>query len=173
MRLTLAPVAAFAALIVTAACTTQTTVVSTGAPIPTIAGPTVATSALAVAPVAGSDAALFDLVNDFRAAQGRSPLATDAAVAAAARAHAQDMVNAGFFSHSGSNGSTVGTRLRTAGCDWTAAAENIAQGQTGPEAAMTTWINSAGHRANLLGAYTEVGAAQIGTTWVLVFAAGC
>jgi len=95
------------------------------------------------------------------------------ALAAAARAHAQDMVSAGFFSHTGSNGSTVGTRLRAAGCDWSGAAENIAQGQTSPEEAMTTWINSAGHRANLLGNYTELGTARIGATWVMVFAAGC
>lgn len=167
MRPTLVPLAAVAALAFAAACTTGGTVtpVATGAPAPA--------PALAVAPVAGGDAALLALVNDFRAAQGRPPLSSDAALAAAARAHAQDMVSAGFFSHTGSNGSTVGTRLRAAGCDWSGAAENIAQGQTSPEAAMTTWINSAGHRANLLGNYTELGTARIGATWVMVFAAGC
>jgi uncharacterized protein YkwD len=156
--------AAFAAFTLAAACTTGGTVT----PVSTSSAP-----ALAAVPVAGSEAGLLALVNDFRATQGRPPLGADGALDAAARAHAQDMVNAGFFSHTGSDGSSVGTRLRAAGCSWTGAAENIAQGQTSPEVAMTTWINSAGHRANLLGNYSELGAARIGTTWVLVFAAGC
>ncbi len=148
-----------------AACTTQT--------VQTTATSTAPAPALAAAPAAASSAGLLALVNEYRATQGKGPLVSSPALEAAAAAHAQDMVNNAFFSHTGSGGSTVGSRTRAAGCSWSGVAENIAQGQTAPSAAMTTWINSDGHRRNLLGPYTQFGEARIGNTWVAVFASGC
>ena len=159
------PIVILLSLSALAACTTET--------MQTTATSTAPTPALAVAPAAASDAGLLALVNDYRASQGQGPLASSAALDAAAAAHVQDMVNNAFFSHTGSGGSTVGSRTRAAGCSWSGVAENIAQGQTAPSAAMTTWINSDGHRRNLLGPYTQFGEARIGNTWVAVFASGC
>jgi uncharacterized protein YkwD len=157
------PIVTLFALVALAACTTETMQTTATSTAP----------ALAVAPAAASDAGLLSLVNQYRASQGLGPLTSTASLNAAAASHAQDMTSNGFFSHTGSGGSTVGSRTRAAGCSWSGVAENIAQGQTAPSAAMTTWINSDGHRRNLLGPYTQFGEARIGNTWVTVFASGC
>ena len=60
---------------------------------------------------------------------GRGPLVYDDRLEAAARAHGADMARIGFFSHTGSDGSDIGTRLHRAGYGWCFAAENIAMGQ--------------------------------------------
>src|SRR5262249_27305309 len=69
----------------------------------------------------------------------------------AARQHSADMADNKYFSHTGLDKSTPGTRIDQAGYDadkgW---AENIAYGYPTPEAVMTGWMNSAGHRQNIL-----------------------
>ena len=124
------------ALLLAGACTTQTVsttnapaAASTGAPATTAAG-------------------LLGPTNAFRASQGLPPLRPDPRLDAAALAHARDMAANGFFAHAGSDGSTVSDRARVPGCTWTGLAENIASGQTSPEAATAAWINSPGHRRN-------------------------
>jgi uncharacterized protein YkwD len=112
-------------------------------------------------------------VNAFRAAEGETPLRRDAKADAAALAHARDMVRRGFFGHTGSDGSSVGGRLRAAGCRFTGAAENIAKGQRSDTEVVAAWAASPGHRRNMLAPYTQFGAARIGETWVLVLASGC
>jgi uncharacterized protein YkwD len=148
-------------------------------PACTMETPEATTPAAQAAPVPQAVAGVTDTtglgpqINAFRADNGRAPLAVSADLTVAADLHARDMVENGYFSHTGLNGSTVARRVRASGCNWTGVAENIAQGQTSADQAMTTWINSAGHRANLLGPYTRYGAARAGSTWVLVFASGC
>ncbi len=156
------PVVVFAVALV-AACTTGPV------PVTTASGP----AAMAVAVSGAQDAGLATLINNFRASEGRGPMVPTASLTQAAAAHAQDMVAQGYFSHTGLNGSSVGARVRAAGCSWSGVAENIAQGQTSAEQAMGIWVNSSGHRANLLGPYPTFGAARVGNTWVLVFASGC
>jgi uncharacterized protein YkwD len=151
------------ALFLATACTTETMQTTATSTAP----------ALAAAPAATSDAGLLALVNDYRATQGLPRLASTAALDAAALGHARDMTSNGFFSHTGSGGSTVGSRTRATGCSWTGVSENIAMGQTTPSAAMTIWINSPGHRRNILGPYTQFGEGRVGNTWVTVFANGC
>lgn len=152
------------ALALVAACTTTT------APSVTSSANAPAMSAV---PAASTDAGLLPLVNSYRASQGLPALRSVAALNAAALTHARDMNSKGFFSHTGSNGSSVGTRVRTAGCSFTGVAENIAMGQTNPTAAMTIWLNSPGHRRNIMGPYTQMGQARVGNIWVTVFANGC
>jgi uncharacterized protein YkwD len=95
------------------------------------------------------EAQVITLTNQQRAANGCGALRADARLTAAARAHSTDMVTNNFFSHTGSNGSDFVAREKAAG--YTAAsAENIAWGQKTPEAVMDAWMNSAGHRANIL-----------------------
>jgi uncharacterized protein YkwD len=113
------------------------------------------------------------LVNGFRADAGRAPFAESRAATRAAERHAADMTSRGFFSHQGSDGSTVGDRLARAGCRWTAVAENIAKGQHSAAEVVSAWAGSPGHRRNMLGRYTVYGVAQKGDVWVLVLGTGC
>ena len=112
-------------------------------------------------------------VNAFRAAEGEAPLRRNAKADAAALAHARDMARHDFFGHKGSNGSSVGARLKAAGCRFTGAAENIAKGQRSDAQVVAAWATSPGHRRNMLAPYDQYGAARIGDTWVLVLASGC
>jgi uncharacterized protein YkwD len=124
-------------------------------------------------PVVATDPGLFDLVNRYRASEGDDLLERDPALDAAALAHAFDMQQNGFVAHAGSDGSTVGTRTRAAGCNWTAVSQTIAVGQTEPGAALFTWIESPPQRRVLLGNYNRFGEARVGNIWVAVFALGC
>lgn len=113
---------------------------------------------------------VLQLVNCARAADGKGPLSANGLLDAAALGHANDMVTNGFFSHTGSNGSDVGTRVTAAGYAWSAVGENIASGQTTDLEVFNAWMNSSGHRANILSAsYTEMGLARVGNVWVQVF----
>lgn len=114
-------------------------------------------------------------LNEFRASQGRAPLSYDAKLERAAKAHAQDMVKNDFFSHSGSDGSDVGQRVRKARFEWCFVAENIAKGQQGLGKVMSAWAGSKGHRQNMLSRKAKAFALYEGAdrTWVMVLAAPC
>jgi secreted trypsin-like serine protease len=91
------------------------------------------------------------LVNVERAAVACGPLTMHPQLNQAALAHSADMALNDFFDHTGSDGSSVTERMEAAGyVNWWTAAENIAAGQTTPEEVMTSWMNSPGHRANIL-----------------------
>jgi uncharacterized protein YkwD len=86
------------------------------------------------------------------------PLSLQANLATAADGHARDMATNNYFSHTGLNGSTPGTRISATGYRWSAWAENIAAGQTTPASVMAGWFASAGHCANFMSsAVTQVG----------------
>ena len=80
----------------------------------------------------------------------------------AGEAHSNDMVAANFFSHTGSGGSTAGSRVTAAGYAWSRVGENIAAGYPTVNAVVDGWIASEGHCANLLNpAFTDVGLACV------------
>lgn len=113
---------------------------------------------------------VIELVNCARGQNGLAPLFSNALLEAAALAHAQDMVTNNYFSHTGLNGSTVGTRVTAVGYIWVAVGENIAQGQTTDYQVFNDWMNSTGHRANILSpTFVEIGVGRVGNTWVQVF----
>jgi uncharacterized protein YkwD len=89
------------------------------------------------------------LTNQQRAAHGCGALRVDGRLVAAARAHSTDMVTHNFFSHTGSDGSTFVTRAARAGYA-NASAENIAWGWRTAQIVVDQWMNSPGHRANIL-----------------------
>jgi uncharacterized protein YkwD len=131
---------------------------------------------LAACAQAAPDQTAVDLgpsVNAFREVEGEAPLRRNAKADAAAFAHARDMARPGFFGHKGSNGSSVGGRLKAAGCRFNGAAENIAKGQRSDAEVVAAWAASPGHRRNMLAPYDQYGAARIGDIWVLVLASGC
>jgi uncharacterized protein YkwD len=90
------------------------------------------------------------LINQQRISNGCQALNLSPQLSAAAQAHSQDMALNDFVSHTGSDGSSIGQRLTRAGYDWRMAAENIAAGQSTPEAVVDAWMSSSGHRANIL-----------------------
>ena len=67
-----------------------------------------------------------------------------------AEVQSQDMVTNNFFSHTGSNGSTLSSRVNATGYAWSSLGENIAAGYPGLEAVLTGWMASDGHCANLM-----------------------
>lgn len=68
----------------------------------------------------------------------------------AAQRHSDDMAQNNFFSHTGSDGSSVAHRVREAGYDWRAIGENIAAGYATPLDAMKAWMRSPGHCRNIM-----------------------
>ncbi len=118
--------------------------------------------ALAVAPTAW-ELEVVRLVNQERVKAGLWPLAVSSALTQAARAHNADMITNNFFGHYSSDGRDPGQRAADAGFrqyGWGAAfvGENIAGGYLSPQAVVEGWLNSAGHRANILNPdYREIG----------------
>ncbi len=100
---------------------------------------------------------VFTLVNQARAQAGCKPLADDPHLDTAAQQHSDDMANRGYFSHTTPEGVTFDKREIAAGYP-SPGGENIAQGQTSAQQVMTDWMNSAGHRANILNcAFAAIG----------------
>lgn len=97
------------------------------------------------------------LVNIERSYQGLSPLTWNAQLATAAQNHSSTMANNDFFAHTGVDGSPW-DRINAAGYQYKAAAENIAKGYLTPDDVVTGWMNSPGHRENILNPeLTEIG----------------
>jgi uncharacterized protein YkwD len=99
------------------------------------------------------------LVNQERANNGGlPPLVNNAAMAQVAYDHSWDMQNRSFFSHTNPGGADPFDRMAGAGISYSNAGENIAMGYATPADVMTGWMNSSGHRANILNVnYTEIG----------------
>ncbi|WP_327281319.1 MULTISPECIES: CAP domain-containing protein [unclassified Streptomyces] len=105
-----------------------------------------------------AESAVLALVNKERAAAGCGPLASNGKLSAAARAYSDTMARSGVMSHTGPDGSTMTSRVEAAGYSWSNLGENIARGQADPDAVMNAWMNSPGHRANILNcAFKEIG----------------
>ena len=95
-------------------------------------------------------AQVVELANGHRVDAGCAPLAVDERLVAAAQGHSEDMATNDFFSHTGSDGSSPWDRMQAEGYHWSRAAENIAAGYATPEDVVAGWMNSPGHRANIL-----------------------
>ncbi|WP_232794386.1 MULTISPECIES: CAP domain-containing protein [Pseudofrankia] len=98
------------------------------------------------------------LTNVERAKAGCKPLAVDARLTSAAQAHTADMAQKNYFSHTSLDGRSFADRIRATGFPGTSIAENIAAGGTTPAQTVEMWMNSEGHRANILNcSYTHIG----------------
>ncbi|HKQ61729.1 MAG TPA: CAP domain-containing protein [Candidatus Polarisedimenticolaceae bacterium] len=96
-----------------------------------------------------------EAVNEARRAQGLAPLEFDGTLARVARGHSADMARRNYFDHRSPEGTGPGDRVRAGGLSYQGIAENILRvlGQDDPVAtALGAWMESAGHRANLLSA---------------------
>jgi uncharacterized protein YkwD len=128
------------------------------------------------APAAGGAAAqVIALVNKERAKQGCRALTSNSRLTKAAQGHSSDMARRGFFDHTNPDGKDPGDRITAAGYRWSTYGENIAKGQPTPASVMKSWMNSPGHRANILNCrLTTVGIGVVegggGPWWTQVFA---
>lgn len=93
---------------------------------------------------------VVSLTNAERAKHGCGALTVDSQLQAAAQGHSDDMVARNFFDHTNPSGKNPGDRITAAGYRWSTYGENIAYGQRTPAAVMSAWMNSSGHRANIL-----------------------
>ncbi len=88
-------------------------------------------------------------------------------LAEAARRHASDMASNRLYSHTGSDGSTIGMRAREAGYQWALIGENIAHGLASPQEVVLAWLNSPSHCKTLMAPeFTEMGLATQEGYWV-------
>lgn len=99
---------------------------------------------------------ITELVNEYRAAEGLNPVTYSAALSEAAQVRALEIEMS--FSHTRPDGRNFSTVLKDYGISYRYSGENIAWGQKSPEEVVTAWMNSAGHRANILNeSFTELG----------------
>ncbi|MGW1002724.1 CAP domain-containing protein [Streptomyces sp. NPDC002520] len=156
--------------------TPKTTAPTTTAPTTTAPAapstPKPTTTAESTAPASGTVARIVQLVNDERGKVGCSALKVNATLTKAAQAHSDDMATHRNMSHTGSDGSSPGDRITSAGYSWSAYGENVAYGYSTPEQVMAGWMSSSGHRANILNcSFKEIGVglAQPGSYWTQDF----
>jgi uncharacterized protein YkwD len=125
---------------------------------------------------AAENAAVFQQLNQYRQAQGRSTLSYDALLEQCIEAHCHHMSVHGFFAHNAPEADMKDPWTRARACGTSASGENIARGQRGATAVMNGWKSSPGHNANMLnGNFTRVGVgyyAQGGPYWGQLFGTG-
>jgi uncharacterized protein YkwD len=101
---------------------------------------------------------VIELTNQERSQAGLSPLKFESRLATAALQHSQDMALQDYFNHTQPNGGTPWDRINATGYQFSDAAENLIAGLSTPEDAVTVWMNSPEHRANILNpGLTEIG----------------
>ncbi|MDD4760727.1 MAG: CAP domain-containing protein [Bacteroidaceae bacterium] len=101
---------------------------------------------------------VIELVNEERAAYGLPALKENAELDKVATMKSEDMARLNYFSHTSPTYGSPFEMLTDLGINYTAAGENIAMGQPTPESVMDAWMNSEGHRANILNSnFTHIG----------------
>lgn len=112
------------------------------------------------------------LVNEERAKNGLSSLTYNWELSRVARIKSQDMHDNRYFSHTSPTYGTPFQMLKSFGIRYRSAGENIARGQRTPKMVVEAWMNSAGHRSNILNAsFTEIGVGYVadGNYWTQMF----
>lgn len=107
---------------------------------------------------AGFETEVIELVNVERAARNLHALSYSEELTVAARLHSQDMAAQNYFSHTSLDGRLFSERIAAAGYEYQSCGENIAAGYATPAAVVDGWMNSDGHRANILDPdYCDIG----------------
>jgi uncharacterized YkwD family protein/spore coat assembly protein SafA len=112
------------------------------------------------------------LVNDIRRQNGLSELQYDWELCRVARIKSQDMKDNRYFSHTSPTYGSPFQMMKSFGIKYRSAGENIARGQSSPEAVVNAWMSSSGHRANILNSsYTHIGVGFVsgGNYWTQMF----
>ena len=112
------------------------------------------------------------LVNEARAKNGLKELTHNWELSRVARYKSQDMKDKGYFSHTSPTYGSPFQMIRNFGISYKTAGENIARGQKTPADVVNAWMNSSGHRANILNpSFTEIGVGYVanGNYWTQMF----
>jgi len=116
------------------------------------------------------DQQVLQIVNSERAKAGLSTLSMDSDLSNMALVKAQDMINNNYFDHTSPTYGSPFDMMKKFQITYKAAGENIAKGQPTPEQVMNDWMNSAGHRANILSSsFTHIGIGYFKGAWVQEF----
>ncbi len=112
------------------------------------------------------------LVNEIRVERGLRELTYNWELSRVARYKSQDMHDNRYFSHTSPVYGSPFQMMKNFGITYRSAAENIARGQSSPQAVVNAWMNSSGHRANILNSsFTEIGVGYVaeGHYWTQMF----
>ncbi|WJE16480.1 CAP domain-containing protein [Halobacillus sp. ACCC02827] len=115
---------------------------------------------------------VVELTNQEREKQGLAPLELDTELSAVAKDKSLDMQKNNYFSHNSPTYGSPFDMMKTYGIDYQTAGENIAMGQTSPEQVVQGWMNSEGHRKNIMNpnfTHIGVGHAEDGNYWTQMF----
>ena len=122
--------------------------------------------------VSSYESEVIRLVNEIRQKNDLRPLTANWELSRVARYKSQDMRDNGYFSHNSPTYGTPFQMLSAFGLSYRTAGENIAKGYASPQAVVNGWMNSSGHRANILnGSYTQIGVGYVsgGNYWTQLF----
>ena len=117
-------------------------------------------------------AEVIRLVNEIRQQNGLRPLTANWELSRVARYKSQDMADRGYFAHNSPTYGSPGQMIKAFGLSYRTAGENIAKGYASPQAVVNGWMNSSGHRANILNAsYTQIGVGYVARSnhWTQMF----
>ncbi|MGM8363881.1 CAP domain-containing protein [Virgibacillus sp. W0181] len=115
---------------------------------------------------------VVELTNNERTQQGLAPLKIDAELSRVAREKSRDMSVNGYFAHNSPTYGSPFDMMKSYGISYRTAGENIAKGQRTPQEVVNGWMNSSGHRANILnGDFTHIGVGYVkqGNHWTQQF----
>ena len=118
------------------------------------------------------EAEVIRLVNNIRKQNGLSELTANWELSRVARYKSQDMKDKNYFSHTSPTYGTPFQMIKAFGLSYRTAGENIAKGYATPQAVVNGWMNSSGHRANILNAsYKQIGVGYVagGNYWTQMF----
>lgn len=122
--------------------------------------------------VDGYEREVVRLVNEIRAGQGLRALNYDWELSRVARYKSQDMCDKSYFSHTSPTYGSPFAMMKSFGISYRTAGENIAKGYKTPAAVVDGWMNSSGHRANILNSsFTHIGVGYVadGSYWTQMF----
>lgn len=122
--------------------------------------------------VSSRESEVIRLVNEIRVKNGLNPLRANWELSRVARYKSQDMADNRYFSHTSPTYGSPFQMINAFGLSFQTAGENIAYGQASAQAVVDSWMNSSGHRANILNAsYTQIGVgyAANGRYWTQMF----
>ena len=124
--------------------------------------------------VASYEHEVVRLVNEIRQQNGLKPLIENWELSRVARYKSQDMLDNRYFSHTSPTYGSPFQMIKAFGLSYRTAGENIAKGYASPQAVVNGWMNSSGHRANILNvSYTQIGIGYVaqGNYWTQMFVA--
>ncbi|MFJ7982652.1 CAP domain-containing protein [Lysinibacillus xylanilyticus] len=138
----------------------------------TATAPSQSTPSTTTSDVNAFEQEVVKLTNAERTKAGLAPFKTDDKLMAAAREKSQDMQSKNYFSHTSPTFGSPFDRMKALGITYKSAGENIAQGQRTPQEVVQAWMDSPGHRANILNEkFTHIGVGYVksGNYWTQQF----